>query len=360
MTPQVAPVTSAWQQAMARARADRELGFEDIVALLESDAHEAQELFALADGVRRRHVGQAIHLRGLIEFSNVCRRQCTYCGLRSMNGAIDRYRMPPDEILACVRQADRLGIRSVVLQSGEDPWYTVERLEALVRAVKETADVAVTLSVGERSLAEYRRLRLAGADRYLLKHETADAGLYRSLHPDGRLEDRVRCLRDLSAAGFQVGSGCMVGLPGQTTRMLARDVMLFRELDVDMAGIGPFLPNPCTPLGQAAPGTVAMTLKMVAVTRLVTRTAHLPATTALTTLDPLGREKAWQAGANVVMPLLTPLHYREHYQIYPGRACLRDDPEHCIGCLGLRIAGVGRTIDRGYGDSLKGLEKAHA
>ncbi|HEY9857456.1 MAG TPA: [FeFe] hydrogenase H-cluster radical SAM maturase HydE [Stenomitos sp.] len=349
-----------WQDAMARASAEAPLSEEDIVTLLESDPDEAQELFRVADRIRRKYMGDWVHLRGLIEFSNVCRRHCEYCGLRAGNRAIDRYRMSLEEILECVRMADRMGIRSVVLQSGEDPWYTVERLEELIRAVKATAQVAVTLSIGERSREDYRRLRRAGADRYLLKHETADEGLYRSLHPDSRFRDRLRCLLDLIAEDFQVGSGCMVGLPGQTTRMLAQDVILFRELELDMIGIGPFLPSPHTPLWNAAPGTVELTLKMVAVTRLVTKNAHMPATTALTTLDPLGREKAWQAGANVVMPLLTPIRYREQYQIYPDRACLRDDPEHCMGCLALRVASVGRWIFPGCGDSVKHPVHAHA
>lgn len=354
-----APETSRWQEAIDAARAGSALSGAEIVALLESDPAQSQELFELADGIRRRYMGDWVHLRALIEFSNICKRQCDYCGLRAGNGAIDRFRMPLEEIVACVRKAERMGIKSVVLQSGEDPWYTIERVEELIRAVKAASQVAITLSLGEWSREDYRRMRRAGADRYLLKHETAEADLFRSLHPDGVLAERLQCLRDLAAEDFQVGSGCMVGLPGQTTEMLAKDVLLFKELDVDMIGIGPFIPSPHTPLAHFPAGSVDMTLKMVAVTRIVTKNAHMPATTALTTLDPMGREKAWAAGANVVMPLLTPIHYREHYQIYPDRACLRDDPEKCMGCLSLRVASVGRWISPGYGDSVKHPVHAH-
>lgn len=346
------------ESALARARAEDELTKAELVCLLESTPEEAEALFAAADACRRRHVGDEIHLRGLIEFSNICRRQCDYCGLRAGNAGIQRYRMSVEEVVEVARKASAMGFKSLVLQSGEDPGYPISRIEELVRSVKAAADVAVTLSVGEWSREDYARMRAAGADRYLLKHETANAELYRSLHPDCDFHERQRCLRDLAAVGFQVGSGCMVGLPGQTTEMLAEDLLLLRELDVDMAGIGPFIPNPRTPLGNHPSGSVFMTLKMVALARLVTRNAHLPATTALTTLDPRGREKAWMAGANVVMPLLTPMKYREHYQIYPDKACLMDDPTHCWGCLHGRIASVGRVASTGYGDSFK--ERPHA
>lgn len=349
---------TTWEKAIEHAALEAELTKEELVCLLESTPEQAEVLFRVADEIRRRYVGDEIHLRGLIEFSNVCKRQCNYCGLRAGNMAIQRYRMTIEEVVEVARKASAMGFKSLVLQSGEDPVYTIERITELIRAVKAAEDVAITLSIGEWSREDYQRMRDAGADRFLLKQETANSELYRSLHPDCDYHERQRCLRDLAAVGFQVGSGCMVGLPGQTTEMLAADLILFRELEVDMAGIGPFIPNPKTPLGHAERGAVFMTLKMVALARIVTKNAHLPATTALTTLDPLGREKAWKAGANVVMPLLTPMKYREHYQIYPDKACLMDDPTHCWGCLHARIASVGRKASTGYGHSFK--ERSHA
>lgn len=344
---------SIWDTALRKARREEELSLREVTALLEGDEDQTRELFAVADEIRRRYVGDDIHLRGIIEFSNYCRRNCLYCGLRRANGSLQRYRMPLEEIVECARTASRVGFKTVVLQSGEDPWYTIERVEQLVRAVKSAADVAVTLSIGERPRDEYRRMREAGADRYLLKHETADENLYRSLHPDCGYAERLQCLRWLGEVGFQVGAGSMVGLPGQTTEMMARDILLLRDLEVDMAGIGPFIPNPETPLGDESGGTVEMTLKMIALVRIATKNAHIPATTALSTIDALGREKAWRAGANVVMPNVTPIHYREHYRIYPDKACLFDETQHCWVCLHRRAASIGRRMGTDYGHSYK-------
>lgn len=338
--------------ALRRAEEEQELSLSEVAALLATEQPaEVQALMGVADRIRRRYVGDEVHLRGLIEFSNVCRRNCLYCGLRATNAKVRRYRMPADEIVESAEKAYRLGFRTVVLQSGEDPWYTVDRMCEIVRQIKSRVDVAVTLSIGERPREEYAALKEAGADRYLLRHEAADPCLYASLHPDSVYEERLRCLHWLRELGYQIGAGSMVGLPGQTLEMLAKDVLILRELEVDMAGIGPFIPNPDTPLGTCQRGTVEMTLKMIALARIVTRDALIPATTALASIDPLGREKAFQAGANVVMPNVTPLKYREDYRIYPGKACLKDDAEHCQGCLRLRIASVGRTVGTGYGHS---------
>lgn len=342
-----------FDEALRKAEREEPLGLAEVVALLQAEGDQAGELFRVADSIRQRHVGDEIHLRGLIEFSNHCGRHCLYCGLRAPNRRLVRYRMPQEEIVEAARSAARLGIKTVVLQSGEDAYYTVRRLADLIKAVKACADVAVTLCIGERSREEYRALRAAGADRYLLRHETADPALYTALHPDMRHERRLQCLRDLRAEGFQVGAGSMVGLPGQTIEMMARDILLLRELDVDMAGIGPFIPHPDTPLGGSPPGSVEMTLKVLALARIATLNAHLPATTALATLDPRGREKAFAAGANVVMPNLTPLKYREHYAIYPNKRCLAEEIEQCLPCLRLRIEEMGRRIGMGYGHSLK-------
>ena len=347
-----------FDEALRKAEREEPLGLAEVVALLQAEGDQARELFRVADGIRRRHVGDEIHLRGLIEFSNHCGRHCLYCGLRAPNRRLVRYRMPQEEIVEAACAAARLGIRTVVLQSGEDAHYTADRLADLIEAIKARADVAVTLCIGERSREEYRALRAAGADRYLLRHETADPALYAALHPDMRYERRLQCLRDLRAEGFQVGAGSMVGLPGQTIEMMARDILLLRELEVDMAGIGPFIPHPDTPLGGSPPGNVETTLKMLALARIVVPDAHLPATTALATLDPRGREKAFAVGANVVMPNITPLKYREHYTIYPNKRCLAEEIEQCLPCLRLRIEEMGRRIGMGYGHSLKRAVRA--
>ena len=339
--------------SLRKAEREEPLGLEDVVALLQAEREEEAELFRVADQYRRRYVGDEVHLRGLVEFSNWCARRCCYCGLGAPNRRLVRYRMSVEETVQAACRAADLGIRTVVLQSGEDPYFTVGRLVELVSAIKERADVAITLSVGERPREEYRILREAGADRYLLKHETADPELYARLHRDMRYERRLECLRDLREVGFQVGSGCIVGLPGQTVEMLARDILLLRDLDVDMAGIGPFLPHPDTPLGGFPAGSVRMTLKMVAVARIVIRQAHIPATTALATADPWGREKAFAAGANVVMPNLTPLRYREHYSIYPNRRCLSEEAEQWLPALRSHLEASGKRIATGYGHSLK-------
>lgn len=345
--------TMKFETALAKAERDEPLGLHDIATLLRAEGDRQQALFELADAVRQRFMGDEIYLRGLIEFSNCCGRHCLYCGLRAPNRNVARYRMPLDEIVETAKLAERLGIGTVVLQSGEDTWWTTARVVELVRQIKRTADVAITLSIGERPREDYRAFRRAGADRFLIRHETADPDLYGQLHPDMSYERRIQCLRDLRAEGYQVGAGSMVGLPGQTVEMLAADILLLLEMDVDMAGIGPFIPHPDTPLGSSAPGTVEMTLKMVALARIVTRNAHIPATTALATLDPMGREKAFAVGANVVMPNLTPKKYRENYTIYPNKRCITEDVDRCMPCLRLRIEGSGRRIGKGYGHSLK-------
>ncbi|MGI5836610.1 MAG: [FeFe] hydrogenase H-cluster radical SAM maturase HydE [Chloroflexota bacterium] len=345
-----------FNEALRKAECEESLALDDLVALLQAEGDQVEKLLGVADGVRRRYVGDEIHLRGLIEFSNCCGRQCSYCGLRAPNKQLLRYRMTLDEVTAAARRAEKLGMKTIVLQSGEDAYFTVERIVEMIHAVKESADVAVTLSIGERPREEYRAFRDAGADRYLLKHETADPAFYSRLHPDMRFENRIRCLRDLRAEGFQVGSGCMVGLPGQTLEMLARDILLLQQLDVDMAGIGPFVPHPDTPLGGYPGGSAEMALKMVALARIATKNAHIPATTALATMDSQGVERAFAAGANVVMPNFTPLKYKAHYAIYPNKHGATVETEEILAKLRSLIDRIGRSVGTGYGHSLKRRE----
>ncbi|MBQ1620912.1 MAG: [Selenomonas sp.] len=266
------------EQLIDRAARTHRLTEEEITRLLA--APEAEEALArAADAVRRRYVGDGVHLRGLIEFSNICRQDCCYCGLRRDNARIERYRLDADAIVALARKAKGYGYQTVVLQSGEDAWFTAERLAAIVRRIK-ALDLAVTLSVGERSRETYALWLAAGADRYLLRIETTDAALYERYDPGMSHASRLRCLRDLRALGYEVGTGSLIGLPGQDARSLARDILFYQAIDADMVGIGPLIPNGDTPLGGAAPGDFHLTRRMVSLLRLLLPEANIPATTA--------------------------------------------------------------------------------
>lgn len=329
------------------------LSADDLIELIDADEAAAKIIFEEADRVRELEMGSQVHLRGLIEFSNYCSRECLYCGLRSDVAPLVRYRMSIDEIVESAEKAEILGYRSVVLQSGEDPFYTAAKLAELVYRIKDSTDLAVTLSCGEFSYEDYKHIKNAGADRYLLRFETADSELYASLHPDSSLEQRLECLKYLKDLGYQLGTGFMVGLPGETSEIMAKNLLLLKEFDVDMAGIGPFIPNPHTPLCSERGGTLFMSLKAVALARLILRNAHIPATTAMGSLDPQGRQKALKAGANVVMPNVTPMQYREMYQLYPNKICLTDDPGHCRNCITGIIHSIGRSVATDHGHTLK-------
>ncbi|MEA3489885.1 MAG: [FeFe] hydrogenase H-cluster radical SAM maturase HydE [Candidatus Omnitrophota bacterium] len=321
-----------------------------IAGLLKTgDKAEIERLFLEADNVRRMYAGDEVHLRGIINFSNYCEKNCLYCGLRKDNSLLRRYRMEPEEIFDAARTAGELGCRTVVLQSGEDRFYSAGDLCSLVRRVKEELDLAVTISIGELSFAEYEKLKKAGADRYFLKFETSDPALYKTLKPDGSYSRRFEALRRLGELGFQVGSGIMAGLPGQSPESIARDILLFDELGLGMVGNGPFIPHPRTPLKNAAEGGLLTSLKIVALTRLVTLNAHIPATTALGTVHTEGRRKAFQCGANVIMPDVTPGHYREHYQIYPRKTCMNDAPRDHVDRIRQMLESMGRVISKDHG-----------
>jgi biotin synthase len=328
-----------------------QLSKEQIIRLLQLTGKEEPFLQMAADQVRRENVGEEVHLRGLIEFSSYCRNDCLYCGLRRSNAKAHRYRLDPDEIVAVAAEGVRLGYRTLVLQSGEDLWYSSKTLARIVEQIKKL-DVAVTLSIGERSFQEYKDFFLAGTDRFLLRFETSDPDLYQHLHPGQTLGARLRCLENLDRIGYQVGSGHIVGLPGQTLSILASDLLLLKELQPDMVGIGPFVPDPDTPLGGALPGDVDLTLRTVAICRLLLPWAHLPATTALATRDPAGYAKGLQYGANVVMPNITPLKYRLSYQIYPRRSNQSEAAGELAQARQL-LQAMGRPIASSYGHSLK-------
>ncbi len=312
--------SSALDDSITHAECGRTLSKREITGLLSlSDPGEIERLYLAADRVRKECVGDEIFLRGIIEFSSHCRNNCLYCGLRRDNQQAQRYRMAGEEILDLARAIEASGCGTVVLQSGEDPHYTREKMSGIISRIKGQTGLAVTLSMGQRSFEDYRAFRDAGADRYLLRHETANPSLFAGLCPGRTLDERIQCLKWLKQLDYEVGMGCMAGLPGQTLEDLADDVLLIREYDADMIGIGPFIPHPLTPLGGHPAGDAAMVLRMLAVIRLVTRDTNIPATTALGVMDGRSRGKAFQAGANVFMPVFTPRNCAEHYDIYPGK-----------------------------------------
>jgi biotin synthase len=333
----------------------REANRDDLLHFLSgAEAGSDEALFAFADRVRREHVGDAIHLRAIVEVSSFCRNDCLYCGLRRSNRGLPRLRMPLAEIVSQCRRAAALGFRTVVLQSGEDPFYGREAVVDLLRRVKGETGLAVTLALGERSEEEYRDFFASGADRYLLKHETSDRELYERLDPGLSHERRIDCLRTLKRIGYQTGSGIMVGLPGQSLESIAGDILLFRDLDIDMIGCGPFVPHPVTPLAGAAPGSEQLTYRVVALARVVTRDTHIPATTALAvTAGEAGRANALCRGANVVMPNITPQPWRRAYEIYPNKGRAEVFDPALLERLRQTARALGRVIAEDDGPRVK-------
>lgn len=326
---------------------------EELRALLKEHSDgDAEYLFACARTVRERVYGRAVWLRGLIEVSSYCKNDCYYCGLRRSNAAAERYRLTSEEIYACCAEGWALGFRTFVLQGGEDPWFTDERLCEIVAEIRRRwPDCAITLSLGERSRESYAALRQAGADRYLLRHETANAAHYAKLHPSAlRLASRIDCLLALRELGYQVGCGFMVGSPGQGIDCLLDDLEFLRGFQPQMVGIGPFLPHSRTPFAGEAPGTLEQTLFLLALTRLLLPCALLPATTALGTLHPQGREKALLAGANIVMPNLSPLNVRKKYMIYDNKISTGAEAAECRDDLIRRVESVGYFVEDARGD----------
>ena len=330
----------------------------DLLPLLRAAGADLDALYARADAVRRAHCGEAVPIRAIVEFSNYCANGCLYCGLRASNAAPHRYRMAPAEILAAARQIAAAGIAgTVVLQAGETPGYSDEDLASVVRRIKtETPALAITLSVGNRPRDVYARWRDAGMDRYLLRFETSAPDLFARLHPDCTLAARLQCLRDLKSLGVQTGSGFMIGLPGETIEILADNILLCREFDFDMIGIGPYVPNPDTPLGDQPNAYAAdpdMFFRALAVLRLANPAAHIPATTAFDAVFPNGRDLALQRGANVFMPNATPSPLRKDYQLYPGKPCIDEDATDCARCVQARLHALGRPVAQGPAHSLK-------
>lgn len=348
------------EELLTKAYRTHTLSKDEIIFILEHLTESVRALlFELALKTKRAYYGDKVYLRGLIEFSNICRQDCLYCGIRASNSKVKRYRLSLDEILACCDEGYALGYRTFVLQSGEDLWYTEDVLLDLVHRIKtKYPEVALTLSIGERDVREYQRFYQAGADRFLMRHETASKYLYERLHPTMTFENRRACLQALKEIGYETGAGFMVGLPGQTRADLAEDLCYLQELHPDMIGIGPFIPHSETPLGHERGGTVEETLVMVALARLLVPDSLIPATTALGTLHPEGRELALKAGANVVMPIITPPSVRKQYQLYENKICTEDKAEDCRFCLEGRIRKAGFEVDWGRGDRAGGARQS--
>ena len=336
-----------------RLEQDRDLPDRDLLDLIVMQDAEAEALLAQrAAAVRQQVYGRDVFIRGLIEFTNYCRNDCFYCGIRRSNACAQRYRLTREEILACCRAGYGLGFRTFVLQGGEDPFFTTERLAELVRAIKRAyPDCAVTLSVGEKDRATYQAWFDAGADRYLLRHETADEGLYRRLHPEElSLQNRMRCLRDLKDIGYQVGCGFMVGAPFQTPEMLLKDLRFLQSFQPHMVGIGPFIPHRDTPFRDCPPGTAQMTLRLLAIIRLMRPHVLLPATTALGTVQSDGRQRGMGYGANVVMPNLSPLSVRKKYALYDNKISTGEEAAESVALLKKSMAAAGYRVVTARGD----------
>lgn len=311
------------------------LSKKEIVDILKS--HDT-DIFQEANEVRKKYVGDGVHLRGLIEFSNICKCNCLYCGLQSSNKHVNRYRLSKDEILDIAKKGVDEGFKTIVLQSGEDDYFNTDLMCEIISGIKNL-DVALTLSIGEKSFEDYKAFKDAGADRYLLRIETTDKILYKKMHPYADFDNRMRCLYDLKKLGYETGTGCLVGLPDQTVESLAEDILFFKELDADMIGIGPFIPHPDTPLKDANTGSLDLAIKVMAITRILLKDINIPATTAMESLRADGRLLALQSGANVVMPNLTDDCYKKMYEIYPNKiSATRED-------LDLKLKTIKRYIE---------------
>lgn len=320
---------------------------EDIVNVLNSNCDNY--LFKQADNIRKKYCGDKVHLRAIIEFSNHCRCDCLYCGINRQNISLSRYRMEPDEIVKYAKKAYEAGYNTIVLQSGEDTWYSSEKVSHIIKEIKKHGDIAITLSVGEREYDDYKQWKLDGADRFLLKHETADEKLYNYLHPHSSFKSRVKCLKWLKELGYQIGSGFMIGIPGQSLSIIAKDILLLKELNVDMAGIGPFISHPETKLKGNPTGSTNLTLKALALTRILLKRPHLPTTTALEVTNIKDRENAFYTGANVIMRKVEPFKYRKLYEIYPNPSIKelsieaeRKEVENYVKMLGRKV-----SLDKG-------------
>ena len=332
-----------------------DLDDSELKTLIETDDEETAKLLKeKADEVRQKYYGKKVFLRGLIEVSSYCRNDCLYCGIRRSNKDADRYRLSREDILSCCENGYELGFRTFVMQGGEDGTFTDDFMCDVISEIKsQYPDCAVTLSLGERSYESYKRMKEAGADRYLLRHEAASEELYSQLHPEGMsLENRKKCLFELRELGYQVGAGFMVGAPFQTTEHIIADLRFLQELQPQMIGIGPFIPHHNTPFADEKGGTLELTLRLLGILRLMFPKVLLPATTALGTIVPNGRELGLQTGCNVVMPNLSPVKVRKKYDLYDNKICTGEEAAECRSCLQRRINSAGYEVVSERGDCI--------
>ncbi len=336
---------------------EKNLSDEELMQLIQTSEYD-KKLFEKADSRRREIYGDEVYLRGLIEFTNYCKNNCYYCGIRRGNSNAVRYRMTKEEILSTCRKGFELGFRTFVLQGGEDPFFTDEKICQIVSEIRSKfPECAITLSIGEKSRDSYRAYFEAGANRYLLRHETASEAHYKKLHPhEMELENRKRCLFDLKEIGYQVGAGFMVGSPFQKAEDIFSDLRFLKKLEPDMIGIGPFISHRDTPFEKYENGSLELTLRLIAILRLLFPYANLPATTALGTIHPQGRELGLKAGANVVMPNLTPVEERKKYLLYDNKICLGEDSAQCRGCVERRAESVGYRVVTSVGNAKRPIE----
>lgn len=345
--------TPPHQALIDKLKENRILSKEEFITLIiDRTEEDVNYIQTLASNISKTYFSNHIYTRGLIEFSNYCKNDCYYCGIRKSNLNVNRYRLSKEDILECCKEGYRLGFRTFVLQGGEDPLFTDEVAIPIIKAIKENyPDCALTLSLGERSKESYKKMREAGADRYLLRHETATDSHYAKLHPERmKLSSRKQCLNDLKELGYQVGAGFMVGSPYQTVENIADDLLFIHELSPEMVGIGPFIPHHETPFKDFSQGSYELTLFLISIVRLMLPGALIPATTALGTVNPLGREAGILAGANVVMPNLSPVNVRKSYELYDNKICTGDEAAECKMCLSNRMKKIGYEIVSARGD----------
>ncbi len=332
---------------------EHKLSIAEYEYLIENRCSEAADMLAeFAVKIRKEIYGNKVFVRGLIEISNICKNDCLYCGIRKSNSNCERYRLTPEQIIECVCEGYSLGFRTFVLQGGEDAYFTDNVLCRIINKIKnDYPDCAVTLSLGERSFESYKKLYDAGADRYLLRHETADSEHYKKLHPlNMSFKNRINCLYELRKIGYQVGCGFMVGSPYQTNAMLANDLKFIETFLPDMCGIGPFIPHHDTPFKDNTAGTLELTCYLLSIIRIIHPPVLLPSTTALGTIHPMGREKGILSGANVVMPNLSPVSVRKKYELYDNKICTGDESAQCKNCLNQRMLSIGYEIATDRGD----------
>lgn len=344
------------RELIDRLKSTHSLSAEEYCFLLDNRTKDDEEYIKnLAVSVRKKIYGNSVYVRGLIEISNICKNDCYYCGIRKGNKNCDRYRLTHEQILECAKEGYSLGFRTFVLQGGEDPFFSDDVLCKIIGDIKNAfPDCAITLSMGERSEKSYKMLHDAGADRYLLRHETADEEHYKKLHPpEMSYENRMNCLKELRDIGYQVGAGFMVGSPFQTNKELAEDLKFIELFRPDMCGIGPFIPHKDTPFASKKAGTLEDTCFLLSLIRLIYPNILLPATTALGTIHPQGREMGILSGANVVMPNLSPVSVRKKYELYDNKICTGEESAECKNCLQMRMKSVGYEIVTDRGDIKK-------